>query len=174
MFVSHSDVEKVRTNLTGKDLRKQQKQQLRQCLLDMIVDVLHIVDAPSCAFFWCRTPGAADPGTLPNPASGSWLKQKHLASYACWTASLSSRAPERTLDLISRRKVRTFGSLTCPNCTFQKLQKATSYNRNAGAHLDDQCIGSVEHLACINRLRRGTRLLVRSFPALINLITSLT
>ena len=47
MFVSHSDVEKVRTNLTGKDLRKQQKQQLRQCLLDMIVDVLHIVDAPS-------------------------------------------------------------------------------------------------------------------------------
>ena len=30
----------------GKDLRKQQKQQLRQCLLDTIVDLVQIVDAP--------------------------------------------------------------------------------------------------------------------------------
>ena len=57
-----------------------------------------------------------------------------------------------------------FRVVDLPNCTFQKLQKATSYNRNAGAHLDDEPIGSVEGLPCINRLRRGTRLLVRSFP----------
>ena len=65
-------------------------------------------------------------------------------------------------DLV--KKGSHFRVVDLPNRTFQKLQKATSYNRTAGAHLDDQSIGSVEHLACINHLRRGTRLLVRSFP----------